>query len=461
MVAIIVHTCLITAIAVIWKRFSAQAPLRLWIIPGLCLKLLGGVVVGWLFSKFYGYGGDSWNIFHNARQISALATQDFTAYIKLLFFNEYYYIPNLQTPSLWEQPRLLFIVKITSIINLATQQNYWFTSFYFSLFAFSGLWQAANTLSRLFPTTKLSAILAFILFPSVVFWSSGLQKESLALGIMAWLIHWFLSIFCDNRTRPGLFWAKVGVLSLVGLYGLWKLKFYYFGGLIPVMVSVLLAYWLYTRIKSDNKPFQALWLPLVLFVGVLGLLLLMASFMHPKLHLSEFMHVLVLNHNASFNFSAPDDLIYYYRTDPGFATLTSTVGNLLYNTPLAFVSGLFRPFIWEANNPLKLIAGLENLWMLAFTVYAVIALFFKKRQLFQGKSLPAKQRFLIIGAVIYISLLAILLALASPNLGTLVRYKVGFMSVFLYLIHIPLSYQLNSWLQRFPFLSKLLTSNQD
>ena len=456
MLAIIVHTCLITTIAVLWKQASPQAPLRAWIVPGLCLKLLGGVVVGWVFSKIYGYGGDSWNIFYNAQEVSSLATQDLAAYLRLLFFNEYYYLAHLQDPGIWEQPRYLFIVKIASIINLTTQQNYWFTSFYFSLFAFSGLWQAANTLSRLFPATKLAAIFAFVLFPSVVFWSSGLQKESLAIGIMAWLIHWFLDIFCNNRPKSGFYWVKVSIWSLVGLYGLWKLKFYYFGSLIPILVTVALAYWVYACIKSNKKPSQALWLPLVLFISILGILLLTVSFMHPKLHLSEFMHVLVLNHNASFHFSAPDDLIYYYRTDPGFATLTSTTSNLLYNSPLALVSGLFRPFIWEANNKLKLIAGLENLWVLIFTLYTLFVLFFRRKQLFQEKPLPIKQRFLIIGAITYIIFLATLLALASPNFGTLVRYKVGFMPVFLYLIHLPLTPPLTRWLQRWPFVHRFI-----
>ncbi|HAS44441.1 MAG TPA: hypothetical protein DCS93_28440 [Microscillaceae bacterium] len=456
MLAIIVHTCLITTLAVLWKQASPQAPLRAWIVPGLCLKLLGGVVVGWVFSKVYGYGGDSWNIFYNAQAVSTLASQDLTAYLKLLFFNEYYYLADLQDPRIWEQPRYLFIVKIASVINLATQQNYWFTSFYFSLFAFSGLWQAANTLSRLFPTTKLAAIFAFILFPSVVFWSSGVQKESLAIGIMAWLIHWFLVIFCDRQTRSGFYWIKVSLLSMIGLYGLWKLKFYYFGGLVPMLVTVALAYKVYLWLKSDKKTRQVLWLPLVLFVSILGILLLTVSFMHPKLHLSEFMHVLVVNHNMSFHFSAPDDLIYYYRTDPGFATLTSTPGNLLYNSPLALISGLFRPFIWEANNKLKLIAGLENLWMLVFTLYALFMLFFRRQQLFQEKALLIKQRFLMIGAIAYIIFLATLLALASPNFGTLVRYKVGFMPVLLYLIHLPLARPLTRWLRRFPFISKFI-----
>lgn len=445
MLAIIIHAFIITTIAVVWKQKSPNAPLKAWIIPGLLLKFLAGLAVGWLFLRYYGYGGDSWNMHQNARQISTLAHQDLGAYLQFLFFNKYHYFAHLQDPTIWEQPRYLFVVKVVSLINLATQQSYWLTSFYFSLFAFSGLWQVANTLSRLFPTTKLAAAFAFLLFPSVLFWSSGLQKESLALGIMAWLIHWFLSIFCDPGRSSWLRLVKISFFSLLGLYGLWKLKFYYFGGLVPILTTIALAYWVYAQLKTRQNRWSTLWLPFILFMGIFGTLSLMASFAHPKLHLSEFMQVLVLNHNASFNFSNPDDVIYYYRTGGGLATLTSTIGNLLYNSPLALVSGLFRPFVWEANNHLKLVVSLEHCWILIMTFYALFSVI-KKRYTFKGHPLHIKLVFLLIGAVVYIGLLATLLALASPNFGTLSRYKVGFLPILLYLIHIPLNFQVNKWL---------------
>ena len=283
MLAIIIHAFIITTIAAVWKQKSPDAPLKAWIIPGLLLKLFAGLTVGWLFLRYYGYGGDSWNMYQNARRISTLAHQDLGAYLRFLLFNKYHYFAHLPDASIWEQPRYLFVVKVVSLINLATQQNYWFTSFYFSLFAFSGLWQVANTLSRLFPATKLAAAFAFLVFPSVLFWSSGLQKESLALGIMAWLIHWFLTIFCSSgRSGSWLRVVKIVFFSLVGLYGLWKLKFYYFGGLIPVLITVALAYWVYTQLKTRQNQRPAFWLPLLLFIGILSILLLAASFAHPN-----------------------------------------------------------------------------------------------------------------------------------------------------------------------------------
>lgn len=438
-----VHYLIITCVVIWWKQTHRQAPLRAWVVPGICLKMLAGIAVGLFFQRYYGYGGDSWNIHHSATQLSQIATQDLQAYIRLLFFNEYYHIPHLSYPNMWEQPRYLFVVKLISVLNLFTDNSYWLTSFYLSLFSFWGLWQLANTLSVLFPTTRWAAIAAFLLFPSVVFWSSGIQKESIALGIIGIMVNRFLLAYLLSGQPSYVFWLKSIAIWLVGVAWLWQLKFYYMGGLVPAMVSVALANWALKKWWSSAKGGMQLFISLMLFVVFLASLLLLASLSHPKLHLSEFMHVLVLNHNASFNFSNPDDVIHYTRVGGGYFNITSSLDSILYNTPLAFVSGLLRPFIWEINSKVKLLAGIENLWIMLVLLQTIVFAFGKKVQVYLRQN---PQVFLLLmGGITYILLLAILLAIASPNFGSLSRYKVGFLPFMAYLLHIPLSRYFNTW----------------
>ncbi|WP_157558573.1 hypothetical protein [Microscilla marina] len=439
-----IHCIFITLLVVVWKRNNQQAPLRAWIVPGVCLKILAGIAVGLFFQRYYGYGGDSWNIHYSATELSRVAWQNPLSYLRLLLFNEYYHIPHLSYPNMWEQPRYLFVVKLVSVLHLLTGTSYWLTSFYLSLFSFWGLWQLANTLTKQFPTTRWAAIAAFLLFPSVVFWSSGLQKESLAIGVIGWMVHQFLQAFLPSTKQSYAFWLKSSVLWWLGIAWLWQLKFYYMGGLVPVMLSIALAQLatrkLWPMAAATAQARNKLWLFVVFFAGLLWL----ASMLHPKLHLSQFMHVLVLNHNASFNFSNPDDVIHYARIGGGYFNITSAPSSLLYNTPLAFVSGLFRPFIWEANNKVKLLAGVENLWLMGLLCYAVVFLIKDKCRSIDTKQHP-KLGLLLVGALTYITLLAVLLALASPNLGSLSRYKVGFLPFMAYLLHLPLSFSFHKW----------------
>lgn len=447
--AFVVHSILITALVVVWKHTCRQAPLRGWIVPGLCLKILAGIAVGLLFQRYYGYGGDSWNIHHSATELARIAQHDIGAYFRLLLFNDYYHIPHLSYPNMWEQPRYLFVVKLISVVHLFTFSNYWLTSYYLSFFAFFGLWQLANTLTGLFPTTRLAAAFAFLLFPSVLFWSSGLQKESLAIGLIGLMVHQFLLVLFSAQKQSYLFWVKSSILWLITIAWLWKLKFYYLGGLLPVIVTVMLTYQVSKKIlnkrKSSTVPVAAL---LGIFLVIFTVLLFLASLGHPKLHPSEFMHVLVLNHNASFNFSAPDDVIHYTRTEPGFFNITSRVSSLLYNSPKAFASGLLRPFIWEANNKVKLIAGLENVWVLVSMFYTLVYIFLNRRKVRLTITQNSQTLLIFTGVLTYISLLATLLAIASPNLGSLARYKVGFLPFMIYLIHLPINYKVTEWLDK-------------
>lgn len=438
-----IHYLVITFVIIWWKHTYRQAPLRAWVVPGICLKMLAGIAVGLFFQRYYGYGGDSWNIHHSATELSQIAIQDLQAYTRLLFFNDYYHIPHLSYPNMWEQPRYLFVVKLISVLNLFTGGSYWLTSFYLSLFSFWGLWQLANTLSTLFPATRWAAVVAFLLFPSVVFWSSGVQKESLALGIIGIMVNRFLLAYLPAQKLSYAFWLKSMVIWLVGVAWLWQLKFYYMGGLVPAIASVTLANWALKKWWSSAKVSWQLLIGLLLFIVFLTSLLFVASLSHPKLHLTEFMQVLVLNHNASFNFSSPDDVVHYTRVGGGYFNITSTLDSLLYNTPLAFVSGLLRPFIWEVNSKVKLLAGLENFWIMLMLLHTTIYVFGSKARAYLRQN--TQVFLLLMGGLTYISLLAILLALASPNFGSLSRYKVGFLPFMAYLLHIPLSQYFNTW----------------
>ncbi|MCK5468808.1 MAG: hypothetical protein KAI99_09865, partial [Cyclobacteriaceae bacterium] len=92
--------------------------------------------------------------------------------------------------------------------------------------------------------------------------------------------------------------------------------------------------------------------------------------------------------------------------------------------PLALFSGLFRPTIFDVSNPLQFIVALENL---AVFILLIIVLLRSKFRI------SIKVPF-VIATLIYVSSLAVLLAFASPNFGTLSRYKAGYWPFFVLLV---------------------------
>ena len=119
--------------------------------------------------------------------------------------------------------------------------------------------------------------------------------------------------------------------------------------------------------------------------------------------------VVVKNYQAYVNLSNPEDVIH-------FNNLNASVASVLLHAPWAFVSGIFRPFIFEAGNIFQACAALENLMLLVVFIVAIPKIWVYRKQITE----------LHIGLVCYVALLSIFLALSAPNFGSLARYKIGF-----------------------------------
>jgi hypothetical protein len=131
--------------------------------------------------------------------------------------------------------------------------------------------------------------------------------------------------------------------------------------------------------------------------------------MHPNFYLNRFLDVLITNHNDFVAISKPDALIHFYQLEPSWFSI-------FINSPWALFSGILRPFLWEANGLTGLLAAIENL-----IVLVLIGSAFVKR------AMPTENRILLFSTLTYIVLLCIFLTLSTPNLGTLSRYRVGFL----------------------------------
>jgi hypothetical protein len=132
-----------------------------------------------------------------------------------------------------------------------------------------------------------------------------------------------------------------------------------------------------------------------------------------------------------------------------YSNLQPTLSAVLVNAPQAFFASLFRPMPWEADVPFKIAASVENVVLLLLTLAALTKIPY---------AVGSRHRFLLFSTMVYITLLAVFLALSSPNLGTLVRYRVGFLPFFVLIItaNNPLLRWIMAFLERrFPFLGRL------
>lgn len=386
----------------VWRTWYRELGHLFW--PGLLTRVLGGIALGLIYREYYGVG-DTLVFFEDGSLLAALAREYPLRYIDFLFSGD---LPDAIVAKLHvSDPRSLFFEKFVSLLNLISGDNYWVSATYLSVLSFLSAWYLCSQLTKAFPAMGLAAYIAFLFFPSVVLWTSGLIKEALAASALFYLTGYFLR-FWSGRI-PRLF-SLVPVIVACAV--LWNLKYYYAGVLLPVIFA-LIAY-------RSLRPMIAGWSFASRFAVWFAMLLvpfILISFLHPNFHLQAVMDVIVGNSEAYRAFSAPEDQVQFHELKPD-------VISILRNAPLALVSGLYRPFVWEAGNVLQFISGVENLLLLALSLAAA-------RQI--PAAMRSPDRLLIFATLVYIALLCICLTLSTPNFGTLSRYRIGYLPYFVLL----------------------------
>ena len=380
-----------------------------YFIPGLLIKVMAGIAVGLVY-KFYYNSGDTFAFYEEAVALANIAYHHPFEYIKILLMNE---VPQEFAGLLHMkfQPRAFFTAKLASLVNLITYNNYWLTGIYFSYFSYLGMWYLANMLASKFENTRHYSAIAFLLFPSVVFWSAGVTKESLVMGCLCFIVGFSIPylIISQKISYPRI------ILMALFLWILLKLKYYYVGVLIPVMAANFIVAFLRLNFKFVQKNYYT---HLGSWLMVFVLILLFASTIHPNLRAGNFLESMVTTHNQIYEKSSAEDLIAYNKLDP-------TVPSILANLPKALYSGLYRPSLLDARTGFQYWVGFENFILIILTAGAFL-------RVFRNEQFPHK--ILIFSMIVYISILASFMAISSPNFGTLVRYKIAFLPFFIYLI---------------------------
>jgi hypothetical protein len=386
--------------------FRDRGKLSILYWTGLALKITAGICLGLVYFYYYQVG-DTILFARDAKTLAEIGSTDIVTYFGVIA-DENSQPAILQSLTVHEY-RSLLMVKVVSLFSLICANNYWVIATYLSIISFYGSWYFAKTIEKNFPAVLYPVIFGFVFFPSVVFWSSGLIKESLAMGAI-----FFLSgIFVKLWFRSSLNWVEI-ILAALSCWLSWKLKYYY-TGVFFLAAFVGLTYKLALEKIVEHK---SLLIKMLVALLIFSFPVFIAVNAHPNFRPSRILSVVVENYNAFLSLSAQEDVIH-------FSNLSPTVSSVIENAPKAIVSGLYRPFIWEASTIFQVLVSLENLFLLVVTIFALFS--------FQHY-LKASNWFLSGVVAVYILLLVVLITLSTPNFGTLSRYRISFLPYFILLL---------------------------
>lgn len=387
---------------------------RRYFFPALSFRIFCALALGFLY-QFYYSGGDTFNFHsHGSRHIWNAVMEDPYAGIRLFFHSgpgEYSVHKYSSRIFFYDDPSSFMIVRISSLFDLLTFSSYSGTAVCFAVVSFIGAWMLFQAFYRDYTQLHKSIAAATLFIPSVVFWGSGLLKDTITLagiGVATYLIRNFF-------TGKG-FGVFQFLLLLLSLYLVFAIKKYVLLCFIPAALL-----WMYFGYLSRFKSlaFKVIMTPLAV-----GLSIVSGYFAIDNIGKDDARYSLSqLGRTAQIT---AYDIRYFTGRDAGsgysLGELDGTFSSMLKLSPQAVNVSLFRPYLWEVKNPLMILSAMESLFLLVFTLYLV---FSSGKYLGKGFLNPD-----VLFCFIFSVTFAFAVGISTYNFGTLSRYKIPLMPFF-------------------------------
>lgn len=307
-----------------------------------------------------------------------------------------------------------FIIRLVAIFSFFTFGRYLLINLFFSMIAFSGIWRLFRFFYELYPHLHKKLAVAVLFLPTVVFWSSGILKDPISMGMLGWMTY---CIYYTFYKREEIF--KNGLISIAAIWVLSTVKPYILFAFLPFFALYLLLSHLHLIKGVMSKLAMIL---LVSVVIIAGFILMseklqdeMGSFALEKIGESVQMqqkNFIGMSDRAESSFSLGREY------DGSFSSLVRIA-------PLAINATLFRPYLWESKKISTLLSSLESLSLMLFTLFVLF-----KAGIWLFVSSIFKDP-MVLFCFFFSIIFALFIGATTLNFGTLVRYKIPCMPFYI------------------------------
>ncbi|MFN8293464.1 MAG: hypothetical protein U0T72_07040 [Chitinophagales bacterium] len=402
---------------VVWKVkwFALNFVSKKILLLAFLLKVSAGMALTLLYTYYYTnkQDADIYKYFEDGITLQGIFFHSPKLFFKLLFEI------NIETPEVlaaiknfnhWD-PKVRsmvyndsrFIIKLNACIAFFSGKSIFIHSLLGSFIGFAGIVAIIKSVEKILPTFNFTALL-LLFFPSVVFWTSALLKETvltLAFGFFIWSATQIATTF----NRKHLVFAAILFLLLA------LLKVYVLLCLIPPAAAFL-----FTRKQTS------LWRITVTYIAVISLLVALAFAVD----------ALLLHNNVALGIAQKQhdmQRLAIYMQSGSFIYIPSVDGNNTFSFLVSGIYGIFnvllQPFIWSSTSPLLLVSAIENILLLVLIIASLAFI----------PQLSAHEWRLSLACIAFALLLFAIIGITTPVVGSIVRYRVPG----LLLLLIPLS----------------------
>lgn len=407
------------SVAYIVRIRNVDKPEYDFFIFGLLAKIIGAIVFVLIYTLYYN-GGDTTAYFESSTCLVRLFFKKPEVFFSILSNNlspENFFAFDRDTgwPGYWRDPQSFAVVRFTAPFALLGFHSFFATTLIVAALTYTGLWKLYLLFNKQYPKLKFQFAIAILFVPSVIFWGSGILKDSFTLSAACWLIYGIYKIVVEKKNF--IFYI---ITSIISIYILLSIKPYIF---FAVFLGAIM--WMAFEKLNVFKGavLRTVFFPvfMVLF-GAIGAVVI--------IRVSE----VVGGYYASVEGILEKAVVtqqdlrrdYYGENSFDIGDYDPSLIGIASKAPQALTAGLFRPFIWEARSFVMLISGLENLFLLLFTLKII----FLVGPGFVLKCLIEKP-FLLIFSFAFTLTFAFAIGVTTANFGALVRYKIPLVPFFL------------------------------
>ncbi len=385
-----------------------------YFVPATLCKLIGALGVCIVYSYYYKEGGDTVNYFLSAKSfVNVLLAFDFSMLWEMLNYKTY----NIQQIGyfVYEGTGIhfahtdyyaLFTVVLTVPFCLLGAKSFLCTTMLVSYFSLSGLIRLYKVFIEEVPNLEKEFAISIFFIPSVFFWGSGILKDTYTLSAVGFFTYGVHNFFIKKRRRINFI-----ILITLSAITMVSIKPYIFFAIMPGS----LVWIFFNKITTIKNPLiRAMILP-VMITFMLGVLLTAMQY------LADYFGDYSLDKVLDKAVKTQQDLIrgeQYGDNNFDIGKFEATVPGIAAKIPVAINLALFRPYLWDARNPVMLLSGIENFLILGFSLYIIFSI--KTKVLL--KSMLSNPIFIF--SFLFALFFAFSVGLTTANYGALVRLKI-------------------------------------
>ncbi len=386
--------------------------------PALLAKIYGGLLFALIYAFYYN-GGDTTVYWLDAGRLASLLSSEPKCYFDILFGNtsiHNFYCFDLRdnTPIHYlRDPQAYAVTRFTSLFHFASVDSFFGCTILIAWVSFGGVWRLYRVFCEGYPQIPKQLAISFLFIPSVVFWGSGIMKDTFTFTAACWMT---ASVYGLLLKRRNLFWNSMYVV--IAAYIMVSMKPYVFVALLPGC----LIWVVFNRIQLiENQIMRIMAAPIIIMVGFIGAA---AIFSQASTNLGDYGSVdSIMDRAVATQEDLKREAYKGHSFDIG--TIDASAIGMLSKAPVAIFAGLFRPTMLDVRNPVMFISAVENTVLMFFLLY----MFLKVGIIGFLRFVFSKP--MILFSFTFAIFFSFAVGLTTSNFGSLVRYKIPALPFFL------------------------------